>query len=566
MFAVAVELLSGRYVASAYNDRERVEWPPHPARLFSALVAAWADGEPHDPSGIREADALRWLEQQPAPEIFASPLGAAGSRDVVPVFVPVNDVSLVMSPNREKLDEAEGAFEAAIAPKEKARAEKAVRKLEQKLAAETIKAVGVPAKFGKTDAASAEKLISDRRSRQPRSFPSAAPECPTFAFVWPEAEPPSHILNELARMLSRLVRLGHSSSFVRASILDERALYQLVPRVVRYAPDDEGGQLSIRWVGVGQLDKLVRAFDLHRETEPRVLPARFVRYREGDRTKDEKVPGSIFADDFVVLSRTGGPRLPITSVVGIGRQLRRALMSFADEPIHEMLSGHKAAGEPSDTPHLAIVPFPVVLGPHADGAVVGVGLVLPRDTEDRARLAVLRALGRFEQHARRDPGEDAPIISLHLGEAGELELQRVAWGEDRRSTLKPGTWCGPSKRWASATPVALDRNPGDLHQADPEKRRAAFVDATAIVIEAVQRIGLPAPLEVDVLRSCVLPGTAKPRSYPRFPIDQRRPQRVLVHVRLVFGETIRGPVLIGAGRYHGLGLCLPVDGRGEETV
>jgi CRISPR-associated protein Csb2 len=30
-------------------------------------------------------------------------------------------------------------------------------------------------------------------------------------------------------------------------------------------------------------------------------------------------------------------------------------------------------------------------------------------------------------------------------------------------------------------------------------------------------------------------------------------------VRLVFGEPIEGPVLLGAGRYQGLGLFLPVD-------
>ena len=39
MFAIRVECLTGRYVATAYDDRSRAEWPPHPARLFSALVA-----------------------------------------------------------------------------------------------------------------------------------------------------------------------------------------------------------------------------------------------------------------------------------------------------------------------------------------------------------------------------------------------------------------------------------------------------------------------------------------------------------------------------------------------
>lgn len=566
MFAVAIELLSGRYVASAYNDRDRVEWPPHPSRLFSALVATWADGDPYTPSGESEAEALRWLEQQPAPEILASTVGAAGARDVVPVFVPVNDVSLVIPPSREKLDEAEGAFEAALDAKEKLRAEKAVHKLEQRLVADTVKAIGAPSKIGKSDAASAEKLVSDRRMRQERTFPTATPEFPYFAFVWRDAEAPEHVCRSLERLLARLVRLGHSSSFVRASIVREEAIGELANRVAGYYPDEEQGELSIRWVGVGQFDQLGRAFDFHRETEPRVLAARFVRYRQGERRDRQRQAGGVFTDNFIVLARVGGPRLPITSVVGVARQLRRALMSYADEPIHEMISGHKVDGEASETPHLAVVPLPVVSGPHADGAILGISLVLPRDVDDRARLSVMRALGRFEQHGRLDDSTDAPVISLRLGDAGELELQRVAWGEDRRSTLQARTWCRASKRWASATPVALDRNPGDLQHPDVEKRAVAFREATESVLEAVKRIGLPAPIEVDVLRSCVLPGTAKPRVYPRFPIDHERPQRVLVHVRLVFSEEVRGPILIGAGRYHGLGLFLPVDDRRTERT
>lgn len=564
MFAVAVELLAGRYVASAYNDRDRVEWPPHPSRLFSALVAAWADGDPYAPSGESEVEALRWLEGQPPPEILASTLEAAGARDVVPVFVPVNDVSLVIPPSRERLDEAEGAFEAASDPKEKLRAEKAVNKLEQKLTVDTAKAIGVPTKIGKTDAASAERLVSERRVRQERTFPSATPESASFAFVWRDAEPSEQTYRSLDRLLARLVRLGHSSSFVRARIASREAIHDLASGVVGYYPDDEQGALSIRWVGPGQFDQLVRAFDFHRETEPRVLPARFVRYREGERTGRQPQPASLFTNEFIVLARVGGPRLPITSVVGVARQVRRALMSYADEPVHEMLSGHKAAGDASETPHLAVVPFPVVTGPHADGAILGIGLVLPREVDDRARLAVMRALGRFEQQGGRDDTAETPVISLRLGDAGELELQRVAWGEDRRATLQARTWCRASKRWASATPVALDRNPGDLQHSAIEKRSAAFREAQASVIEAVKRIGLPPPVEVDVVRSCVLPGTAKPRAYPRFPIAQDRPQRVLVHVRLVFAEAVRGPILIGAGRYHGLGLFLPVDDRGAE--
>ena len=58
-FGIEVNFLTGRFVATCHNDRRQPEWPPHPARLYSALVAAWADADKPNPS---ERAALEWLE------------------------------------------------------------------------------------------------------------------------------------------------------------------------------------------------------------------------------------------------------------------------------------------------------------------------------------------------------------------------------------------------------------------------------------------------------------------------------------------------------------------------
>ena len=87
-FGIEVNFLTGRYVATCHNERQRCEWPPHPARLFSALVATWAEDE-QDPA---EREALEWLESQGPPAISAS---GATPRTVVSHFVPVNDTSVV---------------------------------------------------------------------------------------------------------------------------------------------------------------------------------------------------------------------------------------------------------------------------------------------------------------------------------------------------------------------------------------------------------------------------------------------------------------------------------------
>jgi CRISPR-associated protein Csb2 len=557
MFGIAIELLAGRYAATAYNDRDHVEWPPHPARLFSALVATWGGGDPLGETGAAERAALEWLEQLPPPDVLADAIESAGFRKVVPVFVPVNDASQVAEVDRGKLDIAQAALVAATDAKTRSKAEKDVDKLRAKFAADTAKAIAPPTKFGK-DARTGLDVLPEHRGKQPRTFPTATPATPHYAFVWRDAAPSGDTITAIQRLLSQLARIGHSSSQVRATVANDVELAELHEQVKLYRPDERDGELVLRWVAPGQLVRLCRAYDQHRETEPRVLPAQFVRYTSRSGSELSAAAHSTFTADFVTFARVDGPRLPITSVVGVARQFRRALMAHADEPIHPMLSGHQPDGSPSEEPHAAVMPLPVVTGPYSDGALIGIALVLPRDCDVEARRAVLRAIGRYEQAYRDAVTDDTPKIKLDLGDAGDLWLRRVAWSEER-ATLDPRTWTRPSCRWATATPIALDRNPGDLHDRDPERRRAAYEVACATVVDATHRIGLPRPIEVDVLRSCVLPGTAKPRLYPRYPSHRDRTQRVLVHARLVFGKPVRGPVLIGAGRYHGLGLCLPVD-------
>lgn len=555
MLAVAVELLTGRYIATAYNDRSQSEWPPHPARFFSALVATWANGEPGSPKWARERAALEWLERQAPPTIYASGRDDVAERDVVPVFVPVNDEAVVSPPSREKLDQASAREALVTDSKERSLLTREIQKLSKKLEDDTAKAIAKPARFGK-DVAQGERLLPERRTKQPRTFPSITPRNPNFCLAWNDAEVPDAVEVGLRSLLSRLVRLGHSSSIVHARLVGTAERDAMATSATDYSFDQTNGELIVRWVSDGQVARLEKAFELHRETEPRVLPTRFCRYREGSATREPVLSQGVFESDFVVLARVGGPRLPITSIVGVSRQLRRALMAAVGGEVPELLSGHKSDGSPLDRPHLAVVPLPVVGNPHADGAILGVGLFLPREISDNERRAVLAALGLLEAQQQGDA--DPAVIPLRLGSAGVLELERVVWSSDMK-TLQPWWWGRACRAWASATPVALDKNPGDLHDRDAGRRQRAFDAARDAIADAIVRQGLPTPVEIDVVRSCVLPGAAKPRTYPRYPAETQRPQRVLVHTRVVFKEQILGPLILGAGRFHGLGLHLPVD-------
>jgi CRISPR-associated protein Csb2 len=129
-----------------------------------------------------------------------------------------------------------------------------------------------------------------------------------------------------------------------------------------------------------------------------------------------------------------------------------------------------------------------------------------------------------------------------------------------RASLKPSRWCSAGQSWASVTPVLLDRFPS--HDAPAEEAR--------LISAACRNIGLPEPAKVEIHKHSAIKGA--PSAYPARG-DRRRPDwsfpkgakfasRPRRHVVLHFAEAVRGPILLGAGRFHGLGLCLPLDGRG----
>lgn len=545
MLALRIEYLTRRAVATEYNNRDQAEWPPHPARVFSALVATWAEGD-RDAS---EREALLWLEQQEFPRICASD---AARRDVVPSYVPVNDLTVLANIDSYviALDEREAELtalestgtEGRVISKARKEVEKARAALEKRARAVVSASGGVPA--------TARKMLPDRRVRQARTFPSVTPEDPVIYLVW-EANPPDRVRKALEALAVRLVRIGHSSSLVSCRLVEEAPAATWVP--------DPDGPVVLRWVDEGQVDRLDAAFERHQGVEPRVLPARFGRYRRARDGGTRELPRPVMGEDWIVFRRISGPRLPPWRAAEVARALRGALMRHAEQPPWPVLSGHASGGGPSEVPHVAYVALPWVGREHADGRILGVALVLPRDLASEARRHVLRAVGHWERaQALEDPME--PGLPLRLGAAGVLRVEPIAGNPTWN--LAPEAWCGPATDWVSATPVALDRNPGDLQSRDPEKAARARREAEETIRAACVRIGLPEPVQVAVEHRPPIVGAAPVKRHPPFPRGAGKLRRVQVHVRLRFNERVYGPVLLGAGRYAGLGLFRPV---GEEA-
>ncbi|MBX2813530.1 MAG: type I-U CRISPR-associated protein Cas5/Cas6 [Myxococcales bacterium] len=549
MIEVEIDFLAERYTASAYNDRNETEWPPHPARLFSALVATWAEDEGEDPENERAA--LEWLEQQPPPWVVAS---ECTQRKVVPVFVPVNDTGTVDQPlrAREMLAEALASMENPPDGKTRVQLEKAVNKAQDKLKKDTQKAV-VAGKRAAEKLSNARQILPESRLRQSRTFPTVIPVHPRVRYIWKES-PSDDIRLALEALCQRVLALGHSSSFIRASIKDPT---KEPDNEDTYEPDLSGRNM-LRVTTKGQLQRLEQNYQQHKGIEPRILPAEFRRYRRGAKIDKYTPPTSVFDDNWIVFIRASGGQYPITRTVSMASTFRAALMEYALDPIPAILSGHASDGAKLEVPHAAYVPLPYVSSLYATGHILGLAVILPRNIEVAYKEQVLQAIARWEDKERTPKDEETPKLRLYDGRNVDMCLRRVL-GIAHAVNARTSTWCQSSRYWATVTPIALDKNPGDLHHCDHAKRKAAFERATITVAQACTHIGLDEPEIIDILTSSVVPGSTKPRHFPPFPRSRNKPRRVLVHARLRFSEPICGPVILGAGRYLGLGLCRPVD-------
>lgn len=554
MLAIEIELLTGRYAATQYNDRSRAEWPPHPARFFSALVAALHDRDPVDK---QESLALCWFEKELGPPEIDVDLDVSeeiGRRQVHSVYVPVNDVTLgndglnsvgALQDAQQELAKLEG--------EEKAGKKVAAGKLKQ-VRKEIDRLENWFNDPPKTEKATANALLPTLRTRKERTFPVVVPSRSSFVFLWPVAEPAEHI-NALRRLCDRVTRLGHSSSLVRCAIVERPIEPTLIP--------DNNGDYVLRVVGPGQLERLEEAFDRHKAIHQRVLPFRPQRYsKKSDQGPRQQPQRSVFSEDWIVFERIDGKKPLASRGVDLAVALRRALIEMhGQETLPAILSGHDEGGQCTSQAHVAFVPLPWVGYEHADGSVQGLALIPPRTISPDEHEMLMRLLAKWERE--RGDREDNYALELgtppNLGRTLQIRIRRVE--VPHKATLTATRWCKPSRRFITATPIALDRHPGNLRSNVHRTAHKAAAEAAATIKDACKRIGLPCPTEVSISLAPLLPGAQHVRVYAPWPPQPGRPRRARVHAEIFFPEEVGGPVLLGAGRHYGLGLCLPVSDR-----
>jgi len=560
MLTLGVRYLTGYAVATDVSSRERAEWPPHTARVFMALAAAWFEGgeDPGERAGLEKLESAG----DPLLTLRGGACLQPGHRSNVRMYVPIND------------------------------------------------------KAGDTSAM-LQSAPTMPRIRQDRTMPRVHVGDGCVLFHWPEITLSEEEQEALESLLARVTRIGHSSSLVGVWMSEETP-------PPTFEPSDALGGRRMRTVRPGTLDLLRAAYREEERSHFTELDAR-IRGSKGkakkeasaeyeaafgqpwsssaeaplpqrprigtwrgyrcavDAKREPPARESGFSRDLIVLAGERSPRLDLAATLQVCRAMRGALLSACREA-PTWLSGHDENGDANTDGggHLAIVPLPFVGHEHADGRLLGIGLALPHPESVDPREAA-RVLGP----ALFDPKTNEPRqLELRLGRLGVWRVRRddeeqAPW----RVNLHAETWGGGSfegsRLWASATPVVLDRFPKTDRKAD---RAAWQAEAVGIVAGSCRNIGLPTPSLVDISTSSWLMGSprALPKQrrlrggtdeqpvadfgggFPRFP-DRRGGPRPQVHVRLEFAEPVRGPVLLGAGRFMGYGLLRPLKDEHEEN-
>jgi CRISPR-associated protein Csb2 len=539
MFALGLRYLMGwAMAASDGQEKQRTEWPPHPDRIFMALAAAWFETG-QDPM---QGAALRWMEALPPPDVSASDASdRCSGRQKGPVvsYVPVNDSGLgTKIPDTGDL-----------------------RKLKE---------AGLD-------------VLLEYRSRQPRSFPVAIPESPDVFLIWPEADAGEHLaaLQALAR---EVTHVGHSASLVqmwvepappeatwqpsngvaaqrmrvsyqgRLDSLKDRMNYDAyvtwrdLQAAIRKARDDRKKlpDKAERKEAAATLKALEAEFAQLGDTEPLTQRPDTGRWQGYARTAEHlpEPPSLSMFDANLLVVALRGRRYPLVSTLRFTEALRGALLKSCPHPVPEWLSGHQPGTDlPTREPHLALIPLPFVGRPHADGHLMGMALVLPRGLAPGDTARCLNPLFW-------NPDTGAPR-SFKLFDGQWLEAEAEI---ELRSTppynLQNKTWTGASRVWASVTPVVLDR-----HFKGTDK----WDQAADCLKQACERIGLPRPETVLLNPVSSVEGVPHARKFS--PLTRKRDGGSMEHTHaiLIFAAPVKGPVIVGAGRFRGYGLCRPMD-------
>jgi len=481
------------------------EWPPSPARLFQALVAAVGEGRR---IGKRYERAFEWLERLPPPRIAVPPSTLGGA---VSLWVPNNDLDSVH---------------------------------------------GDPARVGEIRV---PKLV------RPRILQVDAP----LLYIWDlddgaRDSDEAHAIVDATEGLYQFGR-GIDPAWAKAEVLDEQGMQDELGRYpgALYEP---GGSRDVRKL-------LCPAMGSYRSLRLRFDASRFESVVEGRSRKQIFLNPPKPRFRFVAYGRGVELRLfrlvdledssrsrpvALRRVHDLVIQIRDAAVArlrtqFPEEEkeIERILVGRKPDGS-NDGPiedRVRLIPLPSIGHVHADHAIRRIAVQIPGGS----RIAREDVAWAFEGLAPFDPD---------TGEVASFVLVR----EDDRSMLDRYT--RPSTLFRSVTPLALPRF-AERRRIEPSRIREEAKSAqdrleeqdraVAAVRTALRHAGVVVP--VDWIRVQREPFGRHGERAERFAEGSRFSKHQLWHAEIRFAAPVMGPLVLGDGRFLGLGIMRPVSER-----
>ena len=260
----------------------------------------------------------------------------------------------------------------------------------------------------------------------------------------------------------------------------------------------------------------------------------------------DAVPHTVFGSTLTVFLLRGKP-ISLCDTLKVTAAFRGLLLrECPEQPPPEWFSGHTPCGKPTKRPHLGVTPLPSVHSDRVGGRIMGLAVILPRDLGQGDVRNCLEPI-------LRDPDTGLPRKHrLFAGRDLDCEIT-LDTRKHRPRNLRPTAWSGSehgSYVWASVTPVVLNRH---YNGTDRWKRAAESVKT------ACMHIGLPRPREVRLRPTAVVPGVPPVSEFAQVTRKTDGGRCWHSHVLLTFDHRVRGPVMLGAGRFRGYGLCRPMD-------
>lgn len=497
---ISVRFHEGRYHGSG-------EWPPSPARLFQALVAGAARGENLSANAVQ---AFEWLESLEAPAI-AVPSANAGQG--VKTFVPNNDLDAVG---------------------------------------------GDPARIGE---------IRAGKFTRPRIFDAAIALVYAWAFENDaEVERHAHTICEIADTLYQLGR-GIDMAWAQGEIVEEGKadVHLRASGSILWRPSQSGDGTALASPHRGSLASLSKRFKAAR--------ARFKPVGTGKKASQLflQAPKPSFGP---VLYNSASTFLlfDIKNADNFASQSLAQIVQFTESVRDVAEKRLKASAWRLDDPKRDACIEKTFVGREAKDA----------DKARRIRITPLPSIGYMHTNRsiRRVAVEippDCPIASddiawafssltlKHDKETGEV-FEELVPAADRAMLGHYGIETKQTSRlWRTVTPAALSPRAA-RRRIDPQRmheeakggaeRLREHAAAEIAVRQALRHAGVNAP--VGAVRVQCEPFEAKGLRAEAFANSPRFAKERLWHVEIEFAYPVPGPLLIGDGRYLGLGLMAPV--------